>query len=284
MTDAVVEARSLSKRFGATKAVVDGSLSVGAGEIVALLGENGSGKSTLVKLLSGVLTPDDGQISVEGAPVRLRSPRAALEAGIVTVFQEILAARDCSVLDNVWLGNGSPARSRAAVDRRRKLAAEAWRSLTGQDIDLDQPVGGLTLMEQQICVLVRALLRTPKLLILDEATSTLDVTLRDRLFEELRRRTADGMACLFISHRMDEVMTIADGFVALRSGQVVGTRRRGETDAEELIRLISGRDVGMGTPARKARHTREDATAVQLENVALRPGSRPFDAVVRRGR
>jgi ABC-type sugar transport system ATPase subunit len=283
MSNAVVEARALSKRFGATKAVVDGSLSVAAGEIVALLGENGSGKSTLVKLLSGVLTPDQGEITVAGRPVRLRSPKAALDAGIVTVFQEILAARDRSVLDNLWLGNGSPNRSRAAVARRRELAAEAWRSLTGSDLDLDQPVGQLTLMQQQICVIVRALLRTPKLLILDEATSTLDVTLRDRLFDELRRRCAEGMACLFISHRMDEVMTIADGFAALRSGQVVGTRRRGETDAEELIRLISGRDVGLGAPVRTARSTRENVTAVQLEGVRLRPGSQPFDAVVRRG-
>jgi ABC-type sugar transport system ATPase subunit len=278
---AIVEARGLSKRFGATRALVDGSLSVAPGEVVALLGENGSGKSTLVKLLSGVLSPDEGQILVGGTVVRLRSPRAALAAGIVTVFQEILAARDRSVLDNLWLGHGSPVLSRPAVADRRRLATEAWRRLSAQDVDLDRPLGELTLMEQQICVVVRALLRDPKLLVLDESTSTLDVELRDRLFDEVRRRAADGMGCLFISHRMDEVMAIADRFVALRTGQVVGVRRRGEVDARELIRLISGRDVEAG--ARRTGTGRRGAPAVRLDDVTLRPGTRPFTATVSRG-
>ncbi|MDQ1730234.1 MAG: ribose transport system ATP-binding protein [Pseudonocardiales bacterium] len=278
---AIVEVRGLSKRFGATRALVDGSLSVAPGEVVALLGENGSGKSTLVKLLSGVLSPDDGQILVQGAAVRLRSPRAALAAGIVTVFQEILAARDRSVLDNLWLGHGSPVLSRSAVSDRRRLASQAWLGLSGQDVDLDRPLGELTLMEQQICVVVRALLREPKLLVLDESTSTLDVELRDRMFDQVRRRAADGMGCLFISHRMDEVMAIADRFVALRTGQVVGVRRRGEADARELIRLISGRDVESG--ARRVGTLAHGSSAVRLEGVSLRPGTKPFSATVSRG-
>jgi ABC-type sugar transport system ATPase subunit len=278
----VVEARSLSKRFGATRALRDGSLRVRPGEVVALLGENGSGKSTLVKLLSGVLGPDSGQIRIGNAPVRLRSPRHALDAGIVTVFQEILVARDRPVLDNLWLGNGSPVRSRAALARRRSLGAAAWHDLSGQDVDLDAPAGELNLMQQQICVIVRALLRSPRLLILDESTSTLDVTLRDRLFADLARRTAQGLACLFISHRMDEVMKIADRFVVLRSGEVVGTRSRGETDTGELIRLISGRDVH-GTGRRAAARSTDRAVAVRVERVMLRAGSEPFDATIRRG-
>jgi len=129
---------------------------------------------------------------------------------------------------------------------------------------------------------VRALLRSPRLLILDESTSTLDVTLRDQLFAELGRRTAQGLACLFISHRMDEVMKIADRFVVLRSGEVVGTRNRGEADAEELIRLISGRDVEAARRRAAARGTGQ-AAAVRVEQVVLRPGGRPFDATIRRG-
>ncbi|HWD03428.1 MAG TPA: sugar ABC transporter ATP-binding protein [Amycolatopsis sp.] len=278
---AVIEVRALSKGFGATKAVSDGTFHVGRGEIVALLGENGSGKSTLVKLVSGVLRPDGGEILVDGVPTRPRSPRAALEAGIVTVFQEILCARDCSVLDNVWLGNGSPVRSRTAVARRRKLAGAAWRALSGEEIDLDRPAGTLTLMQQQICVIVRALLREPKLLILDESTSTLDVTLQERLFAELRRRTSEGMACLFISHRMDEVLTVADRFVALRSGKVTATRRRGEATAQDLVRLISGREAV--APVRQARATVAGEVAVRLTGIRLRPTSAPFDAEVRAG-
>lgn len=276
-----VEAVGLSKRFGATKAVTDGSFSIGAGEVVALLGENGSGKSTLVKLLSGVLRPDAGQILVDGVATQLRSPRTALAAGIVTVFQEILCARDRSILDNVWLGNGSPARSRAADRRRREGASRIWTALADHEIGFDRPVGTLTLMQQQICVLVRALLREPRLLILDESTSTLDVTLQQRLFAELRRRTEQGMACLFISHRMDEVTTIADRFVALRAGRVVGMRRRGEADGSELIRLISGEDAATAT--RPVRASAPGKVAVTLSGVRLRPGSAAFDAVVRSG-
>ena len=257
-------------------------LRVQPGEVVALLGENGSGKSTLVKLLSGVLGPDSGQIRIEGTPVRLGSPRHALDAGIVTVFQEILVARDRPVLDNLWLGNGNPVRSRAALARRRSLGAAAWRDLSGQDMDLDVPVGELNLMQQQICVIVRALLRSPRLLILDESTSTLDVTLRDRLFAEVARRTAQGLACLFISHRMDEVMKVADRFVVLRSGEVIGMRSRGETDTGELIRLISGRDV-QGSGRRAAARSTDRAVAVRVEGVMLRAGSDPFDAAIRRG-
>ncbi|WP_160148899.1 sugar ABC transporter ATP-binding protein [Amycolatopsis alkalitolerans] len=277
----VVEARSLSKRFGATKAVSDGSFHLAPGEVVALLGENGSGKSTLVKLLSGVLRPDGGEILVAGEPTRLRSPRAALDAGIVTVFQEILCARDCSVLDNLWLGNGSAVRSRAALRRRRELATRAWTALAGRPAGLDQPAGALSLMQQQICVIVRALLREPKLLVLDESTSTLDVTLQQRLFGELRRRTGEGMACLFISHRMDEVLTVADRFVALRSGEVVGTRGRGETDGRELIRLISGQEAA--TPPRLERAASPGEVAVELTGVRLRPASAPFGARIRAG-
>jgi ABC-type sugar transport system ATPase subunit len=278
----MVEADSLSKRFGETQALRNGSLQVRPGEVVALLGENGSGKSTLVKLLSGVLGPDSGQIRVAGAPVRLRSPRHALEAGIVTVFQEILVAPDRPVLDNLWLGNGSQVRSRSALARKRAIGAAAWHDLSGEQARLDVPAGELNLMQQQICVIVRALLRSPRLLILDESTSTLDVSLRDQLFAELGRRTAQGLACLFISHRMDEVLKVADRFIVLRSGEVVGTRSRGETDAEELIRMISGRDAQ--APQRRAGGRAADqAEAVRVEQVALRAGSEPFDATIRRG-
>jgi ABC-type sugar transport system ATPase subunit len=282
-TGALLEVKALAKSFGPTRAVVDGTFSVRAGEVVALLGENGSGKSTLVKLLSGVYGPDHGEIRVKGERARLDSPRAALGAGIVTIFQEILAARDRSVLDNVWLGNGSARRSRELDRERRAKAAALWLTLTGETVDLDAEVGDLSLMQQQICVIVRALLRDPRVLILDESTSTLDVTLRDRLFDEIRKRCATGMAALFISHRMDEVLALADRFVALRSGAVVGTRDRG-VSSNELLGLISGRDIATGVHRSAAEASRaHGALAVSARDVALRPGSRPFTTEVRHG-
>jgi ABC-type sugar transport system ATPase subunit len=278
----VLATRGLAKSFGQTQALRDGTLEVYPGDIVALLGENGSGKSTLVKLLAGVYRPDAGTLVVDGEPVRFAGPRQSLAAGIVTIFQEILACRDRSVLDNLWLGNG-PARRTARLDAgRRQAAAAVWRSLAGQEIDLDAPVGELSLMQQQICVIARALLREPRVLVLDESTSTLDVTLRDRLFEELRRRCADGMAALFISHRMDEVMTLADEYVALRSGSVVGTRRRGGASADDLLELISGASV-LRERHRVHRPAARDQVIFRGDAIRLRPGRSPFDVTVRKG-
>jgi ABC-type sugar transport system ATPase subunit len=280
----VLEADALSKSFGATRALVDGTLTVPAGHVVALLGENGSGKSTLVKILSGVLRPDSGTVLVEGAAAKLKTPQTALRAGIVTVFQEILVAPHRTVLQNLWLGNG-PARETRKLDcERRKRASAVLETLASEDIRLDDTVERLDLMQQQVCVIARALLREPRLLILDESTSTLDITRRDALFASLKARCADGMAALFISHRMDEVLAVADGFVALRSGSVVGTRSRGNADAADLIRLISGevatRDAAGHTATSR---TVSDRIVVQARAAVLRPGSGAFDLSVRAG-
>ncbi|MEU0948670.1 sugar ABC transporter ATP-binding protein [Streptomyces canus] len=273
----------MAKSFGATKALTDASLSVSSGEIVALLGENGSGKSTLVKTLSGVLRPDSGQLSMGGKPLTLPTPRAALKAGIVTVFQEILVAPDLSVVDNLWLGSGSPFVSRGEQIRRRTEAERTLAVLSPDPPALDIEVGRLDLMQQQICVIARGLLRQPKLLVLDEVTSTLDVTIRDRFFAELRRLCANGAAALFISHRMDEVMTLADRFVALRSGRTVGTLGRQDATAGRLVRLISGEQA---TEQRKraARGVPEPGNSVlEAGGVTVRPGAKPVSLTVRRG-
>jgi ABC-type sugar transport system ATPase subunit len=280
----VLQATGLCKSFGPTRALVDGTLTVSSGQVVALLGENGSGKSTLVKLLAGVLHPDNGGIIVRGATVRLRSPRAALRAGIVTIFQEILVAPDRTVLQNLWLGNG-PARETRGLDTERRRRAEAvLKTLTCEDIGLDARVEELDLMQRQVCVIARALLRDPQLLILDESTSTLDVTRRDAHFQTLQARCADGMAALFISHRVDEVLSVADHFVALRSGAVVGTRSRDATDAADLIRLISGENISREVRSRLTEARPEGRqVVVHAEGVVLRPGSHPFGASVGSG-
>ncbi|MGW3627258.1 sugar ABC transporter ATP-binding protein [Streptomyces sp. NPDC000880] len=273
----------MTKSFGPTKALTDGTLSIAPGEIVALMGENGSGKSTLVKTLSGVLRPDSGEIRLDGSPLSLSTPRAALRAGVVTVFQEILVAPYLSVVDNLWLGSGSPLATRRNETARRAEAERVLSVLSPEPPPLDATVGELDLMQQQVCVIARGLLRRPRLLILDEVTSTLDVTIRDRFFAELRRLCAAGAGALFISHRMDEVLSLADRFVALRSGATVGTLDRAEATAERLVRLISGEEAAKER-IRSLRASAADARPVlEADGVKVRADAPPVHLTARRG-
>jgi ABC-type sugar transport system ATPase subunit len=273
----------MAKSFGATRALTDGSLAIAPGEIVALMGENGSGKSTLVKTLSGVLRPDSGEIRLNGRPLSPANPRAALRAGIVTVFQEILVAPDLSVVDNLWLGSGSPLATRKNESARRAEAERILAVLSPDPPALDARVGELDLMQQQVCVIARGLLRQPRLLILDEVTSTLDVTIRDRFFAELRRLCAAGAGALFISHRMDEVLSLADRFVALRSGATVGTLDRSEATAERLVRLISGEEAAKERIRAPRASAADGRPVLEAAGVKVQAGADPVDLTVGRG-
>jgi ABC-type sugar transport system ATPase subunit/ribose/xylose/arabinose/galactoside ABC-type transport system permease subunit len=233
----------VTKSFGPTVALRDCSLELRAGEVHALMGENGSGKSTLVKILSGVHRPDAGQVLVGQAPLRARSPRAAVAAGLATVFQEVQCVPGQPVLDNLWLGtDGILRRAGTAPGDRRARARAALAELLGPCTDevLAVPAGSLSLSERQAVAIGRALLREPKVLILDEATSALDVATRDRLFAVVRRLTAAGGAVLFISHRMDEVTEIADRVTVLRSGESVATLERADAEIGRLVELMTG--------------------------------------------
>jgi ABC-type sugar transport system ATPase subunit len=282
---ALLEAVAVAKTFGATRALRDASFDLRAGEVHALVGENGSGKSTLVKIFSGVHMADDGEVRLNGAEVRVRAPRAAQAAGIVTVFQEVLVTEAQSVLDNVWLGIDATWRTSVSPREKRSRARAGLDELLGRSLPLGMPVEELSLSDRQACSIVRALLRQPKILILDEATSALDVATRDRLFAIIHRLSDQGVGVIFITHRMDEVAEIGDRITVMRSGETVATLERGKWTIGELVRLMTGsnRLAEQGRKEAQTLETRRGDVVLSTRGLQLRPDSRPVDLEVHAG-
>jgi len=282
--EVLIRVDSVAKAFGPTRALRDCSLDLRAGEVHAIMGENGSGKSTLVKLLTGVHRPDRGELTIGGRTVRgLRSPRTALDQGVVAVLQEILVAPPRSVLDNVWLGYDGLLRDRASRRQKQDRARAVLAELLEHPPALDRPVEDLSISDRQACCIARALVRDPAVLILDEATSALDVATRDRLFEIARRLTSQGTGVFFISHRMDEVEAIADRVTVLRSGNSVATRSRDQTSPRELVMLMTGQDHLVGGEERRAAGRRGGDAVLRASHLQLRSGAAPFDFTLHAG-
>ncbi|HVV94102.1 MAG TPA: ATP-binding cassette domain-containing protein [Hyphomicrobiales bacterium] len=280
----ILRTSGLRRAFGETVALADCSFDVRLGEIHALVGENGSGKSTLIKILSGILPPDGGTLAWDGAPARFGSPREAQHAGIATVFQETLVLDQLTVRDNVVLGLDPLVRRRISAAEERRLTRTALDRL-GLDLDGETPLARLSLAERQSVTIARALLRPWRLLILDEATSALDIGARDRLFDALRRFAAEGRAVLLISHRMDEIETLADRATVLQSGRSVATLAAAESSTERLLALMSTREEAMAVEGDlKVEASRSLGPAVlTLTGVAVQPGAAPSDLAVRAG-
>jgi ribose transport system ATP-binding protein len=234
----MIALEGVAKRYGETVALHGIDVTMTAGQVHTILGENGSGKSTLVKLLSGVVRPDQGRIRLDGEPVTLSDPTAARQHGIATVFQEVLLAPTRSVLDNIFLGYDGLWARRLPQHRRREVAEAVLSRFARSMPDLSARGGEVPLAQQQLVVLARALVRDPRILILDEVTAALDVTDRDVLFEALRGFVADGRLVVFISHRLDEVRRLSDRVTVLRSGRAVETLERGQVTSERLLQLM----------------------------------------------
>jgi ABC-type sugar transport system ATPase subunit len=215
----------------------------------------------------------------------LRDPAAAIRAGIMAVFQEVLVVDSRPVLENVWLGTDGLFRRRVPEHVKRARATELFGELLGDPPDLDAPAGELSLSHRQACAIVRVLLRGPRVLILDEATSALDVATRDRLFAAVARRREEGVATLFISHRMDEVAQIADRVTVLRSGESVATLPRAQVTPDTLVRLMTGADTLAGG---KKAHRREAAvapaeTVLRVRGLRLHAAAEPVSLELKAG-
>lgn len=275
----------VAKSFGATRALRSCSFDLRAGEVHAIVGENGSGKSTLVKILSGIHRPDAGEVRQADGPARTwRNPREAQRAGVFTVFQEVLVVGPRSVLDNVWLGVDGLIRRGPDEAEKRRRATEMLAELLGAPLRLEAPAEALSLSERQACSIARALVRDPRVLILDESTSALDVAVRDRLFTIVRRRCAAGAGVIFISHRMDEIEELADRVTVLRSGESVATLARAQASTQALVRHMTGSDrltAGVKVVAPRARVGGE--VRLRVEGLRLADDGAPIDFTLRAG-
>ncbi|MBL9166729.1 MAG: sugar ABC transporter ATP-binding protein [Verrucomicrobiales bacterium] len=233
----------IRKQFGATLALRSVSLELKAGQVQAIIGENGAGKSTLMKILSGACEPDGGTILLDGVPFQPRDPQHARRAGVAMIYQELNLAPHLSVEENIVLGQ-EPARwGWVDARRRRELAVQALRELQHEHLPLDLPVNRCTIAEQQLVEIARALLHEPKVLILDEPTSSLTQVDSERLFRVIQRLRDRGVSILYISHFLEECQRISDTYTVLRDGESVGSGSMATSSLTEIIRLMVGRDV-----------------------------------------
>jgi len=272
MTDSLrFEMRGIRKAFRATVALAGVDLSVSAGEICGLIGQNGAGKSTLMNILAGALTPDAGEMRIDGERYAPRNPIEARRAGVAMIHQELSLAPHLSVAENILVG-AEPTRF-GLIDRgrMREMAARALAELGHDDIPPDAMVGRLSVAAQQLVEVARALAVGCRVLVLDEPTSSLGHDDVRRLFDLLRRLKAQGHAIVYISHFIEEVKEVADRFVVLRDGRNAGSGRASEATHDEIVAMMVGSAVETLFP----RSPRARGEAI-LEVQALQPGDASF--------
>jgi ribose transport system ATP-binding protein len=237
-----ISARNIVKHYGGVVALADGHLDVKSGEVVALIGANGSGKSTMSKVINGVVVLDGGQLLLDEKPVRFSSPQAAKDMGISTVFQELSLIPQMTVADNIWLTR-EPKRGFGVINRKEVLARTdellaLFKGTYKTELTPDTLVSNLPPDERQIIEILKAISFDPWMIILDEATASLDSRQVERLFELVAGWKEQGKAIVFVSHRMEEIFRIADRYSVLRNGRTVGAGDIAEVDEKELVRLM----------------------------------------------
>ncbi|MFD2055771.1 sugar ABC transporter ATP-binding protein [Mesorhizobium calcicola] len=242
-TAPLLAARGVSKAFFGNPVLREVSIALLPGRVHALLGENGAGKSTLINLLSGALPPDGGTIEVDGRPVSRMTPAGARQAGIAVVQQELSLTASLSIAENIGLG-AYPHRFGLIDYGELAARAKAACDLVGLYEPLSTPVGRLSLGRRQMVEIAKALYRNPRVLILDEPTSSLSATETKILTDLLEKLRGQGIAILYISHRLNEVMTLCQHVTVLKDGICTADRSLEGTDAAGLVRLMVGRDPG----------------------------------------
>jgi ribose transport system ATP-binding protein len=271
---------AVQKSFGATRALKNVSFEVAAGEVHALIGENGAGKSTLMKILSGAHQADAGVVELDGQPFVPANPLHARRSGIAMIYQELTLAPHLSVEENILLGEEPARLGWLNHIRRRRLAREALAELRHENIALDAPVNTRTIAEQQIVEIARALIGQPKVMIMDEPTSSLTQVDTQNLFAVIERLRRLNVSVIYISHFLEECQRIADRYTVLRDGESVATGDMAGADLRQIIRLMVGREISEIYP--RTPH-RLGEPVLELRAVAGRPKPQAATLTLRAG-
>ncbi|WP_230530013.1 sugar ABC transporter ATP-binding protein [Microvirga roseola] len=266
--DSVLRAENISKSFGPIEVLSGITLDLKPGEAHAVIGENGAGKSTLMRILSGHLSPTKGSLHLDGRPITFAGPVDAEHHGIVLVHQEILLAPDLTVAQNLFLGR-EIRRFGLMDDRAMRERTRAILGELGVDIDPDREVRLLSIADRQLIQIACALLVPHKVVAFDEPTAVLTPIEAESLFEIIRRLRAQGVAVLYISHRLNEVKAVADRVTVLRDGQLVATRDTQGLEPLEMARLMVGRDMSKLYPEKPA--TASDQVVMSVRDMVV-PG------------
>lgn len=277
---AAISIRGIGKAFGRNAVLRGIDLDLPAGQVTVLMGANGAGKSTLVRILCGVHPADSGEMRLAGRPYAPASPAAALREGVVTVHQNINdgVVPDLDIASNLLLDTLAEGRGIFLNHRRMRAEAERIAAAVGLAIDVRRPVAGLALADRQLVAIARAMAHRPRLLILDEPTSSLSLAEAERLFALVERLRGEGVAILYISHRMSDIRRLADRIVAMRDGQISGLFETRPLDHAAAVRAMLGHEIAevdITIPPR-------GPAMLTLEGVQLRPEARPFDLVLHR--
>ena len=280
---ALLEVRGLSKSFGTLRALQEVDFTLRAGEIHALLGENGAGKSTLIKAVTGVFPRDAGIVRLGGAEVAPRSAKAAVDAGIATVYQEVNLLLNLSVAQNLYLGR-QPTRFGLVREAEMRRCATELLAEFDLHIDVAEPLGNYSVAVQHIAAIARAVDQSARVLILDEPTASLDRHEVEILFAVMRKLALRGIGVVFVTHFLDQVYEICDRITVLRNGLLIGERTTAELPRIELIRMMLGRELAETTSERAAAQVRQvGEICARFENYGKAGYVAPFDLALRRG-
>lgn len=266
MAEPLVEMHNITKQFPGVRALSDVSISLLPGEVHALVGENGAGKSTLIKILSGVLRPDAGEIIWRGKKIEFSSPLEALACGIGAIYQEFNLVPQLTVAQNIMLGQ-APHRWGAILEDEMHRRARVALAQLGFELDTHTPVSELNVAQQQIVEIAKALARELQLLIMDEPTAALNQMEIKRLFDVIRKLKSQGVTVLYISHRLREIFEIADVVTVLKDGKLVDSRPIKEVSEDAVVRMMVGRELANIYPPK---NTATATPILKVEGLSLR--------------